>query len=386
MIKKEFILLTIILFFSFTNCTLASDPGAILEKQIKGTDTEVIQNVLDDMRVEYQDIGLAPFNFKELVAEIIHGEMDITFGQWISHLISLLFKELKVNFHYMSRIIFLTILASLLTNITQAFSNKSVAELGYYVVYVVLAILLMQSFKEAMNITRETFDHVSIILKSILPTLMGLLIMSGKFTSMAALYSFMLIAYDTIIQILNQYVINVIYYCVILEIINHITEKKVLKQMMEFMKSMISFVMKGLMVAFVGITTIQRFSLPIMDNLINKASKYAIGNIPVVGSTLVGVVDTVYSCSIILKNAFGIGAIIVIIIICLLPVVKLAAFILIYKVSAIILEPLSENRIVQCLSSIGDFCILLFGNILLAVMMFIIAISLLISLGNTFGG
>ena len=64
---------------------------------------------------------------------------------------------------------------------------------------------------------------------------------------------------------------------------------------------------------------------PVLDGVINKAAKTAVGVVPVVES-LTGAVDIVMNCSLLIKNAVGVGVIILISIYCLLPLIKILLF------------------------------------------------------------
>ncbi|MBC7960788.1 MAG: hypothetical protein H7X94_13095, partial [Vallitaleaceae bacterium] len=134
---------------------------------------------------------------------------------------------------------------------------------------------------------------------------------------------------------------------------------------------------------FIGIFGLQSFGLPVVDGLITRTTKQSLGIVPVVGSTLSEISDIVLGCGTVIKNAFGVGAIIAIVLIALTPVVKIAVIALAYKVSAAFIEPISEGRLVTCLSEIGDVCFLLLGTVLLVVLLFVIVIAMTLFITNT---
>ena len=58
-------------------------------------------------------------------------------------------------------------------------------------------------------------------------------------------------------------------------------------------------------------------------------------------------VDTVMSCTNILKNAVGIVGVIVIISICIIPIIKLATLMAVYYLGAAVCQPIADEKIVK---------------------------------------
>ena len=69
--------------------------------------------------------------------------------------------------------------------------------------------------------------------------------------------------------------------------------------------------------------------------------------IPIVGKILGDSLDTVMSCSNILKNAVGIVGVVVIISICISPIIKLATLMGAYYLGSAICQPIADEKIVK---------------------------------------
>lgn len=97
---------------------------------------------------------------------------------------------------------------------------------------------------------------------------------------------------------------------------------------------------------YLGLVSIQGLYVTSVDNFTVKTAKFAIGNfIPVVGGFVSDSVDILLSSSQLIKGVFGGIGLIVLVGICLVPVTKIASIILVYKVSAIAVEPIGEDSI-----------------------------------------
>ena len=115
-----------------------------------------------------------------------------------------------------------------------------------------------------------------------------------------------------------------------------------------------------------------------------KTTKDAVSTmIPVVGKILGDAVDTVLGCGLVLKNAVGIVGVIVIIGICIVPIIKLGVITIAYNLSASIIQPIADEKIVKLLSEMGGIFKVLLGILCSLSVMLIIGITLVIKISNS---
>ena len=50
---------------------------------------------------------------------------------------------------------------------------------------------------------------------------------------------------------------------------------------------------------------------------------------------------------------------------------------LIYKLSAAVIQPISDKRIINCISVTADACVLLFNTVLVGLVLFVITITII---------
>ena len=94
---------------------------------------------------------------------------------------------------------------------------------------------------------------------------------------------------------------------------------------------------------FVGLLSLEGTLSSSVDGLTAKTAKAAVSNfIPVVGKVLGDSIDTVLGCASILKNAVGIVGVVIIIGICVMPILKLAALTIIYHLGAALCQPIAD--------------------------------------------
>ena len=99
-----------------------------------------------------------------------------------------------------------------------------------------------------------------------------------------------------------------------------------------------------------------------------------------------GAVDAVIGGAVILKNAVGLAAILIIAAIVIRPIMMLIAGMLSLRISSAIIEPFAEPGITGILDGNADTISYLFAAVSAAASMFIVNIMVIMSLGNTLVG
>ena len=283
----------------------------------------------------------------------------------------------------MIHIVILTIISGLLSNLQSAFGRAGVAEVAFFSCYVFLTAVLIKSFSYAMSIGGDVIDSMVIFMQSMLPTLMTLLVSTGNITSASIFEPAVLFSVQMIAGIIKSFLIPLLLCATSLSIISNISEKFHISRLVNFMKQIGKWSLGIILTGFIGVITVQGLAASVIDGVGAKTVKFAVGNfVPVVGGILSDAVDAVISCSLILKNAVGIAGLIVIILICMIPIIKIAALIAIYRLTAAIVEPVSDERIVKCISDLGNSITYLFSMVVSVAVLFLLSITIVIGAGN----
>jgi len=91
----------------------------------------------------------------------------------------------------------------------------------------------------------------------------------------------------------------------------------------------------------------------------------------------------VLGCGIILKNAVGLVGVVIIVGICILPIIKLGTFSIMYSLTSCIIEPIADSKIVKLLDEIGGIFKLLFAILCAVSVLLIIGVTLVIKISNS---
>ena len=122
--------------------------------------------------------------------------------------------------------------------------------------------------------------------------------------------------------------------------------------------------------------------MPALDQVKRGAVFRAAESIPGVGNVFGGVTDTIVGSGILIKSAIGVGGIIAIALICLLPLLKLGLFTFLYRVIAAFSQPMADRRLVAVFQGSADSGKLLFQLVFMAAVLFLLTLTIIIAATN----
>ncbi len=94
-------------------------------------------------------------------------------------------------------------------------------------------------------------------------------------------------------------------------------------------------------------------------------------------------VDSVLGSTVILKNAVGVVGVIIIIGICILPIIELASFSIMYSIASGVIEPIADKKIVKLLDEMGSIFKLLLAIVTISSVLVIIGVTIVIKISNS---
>lgn len=318
-------------------------------------------------------------SFQDLVLKLIKGEMSFDLseiGRWIWQRC---FGELNGQKKAAVQILMLTIVAAIFSNYTNVFERSQTAEVSFYLVYLILIMLLLRAFGEMEAIAVDAVNQVASFLKALLPVyLMALAFANGSFTAVG--FSQLTIVMITVLQwLLKTVVLPGIHLYVILSVLNQIDQQDRFSKFTRLIRMVLAWILKTATAAVIGVQTVQCLVMPAVDALKTSLFHKAAGALPGVGNVFNSVTEVVLGSAVLVKNAVGAAGIIVLSLICLIPLVKIAICVVLYRFLAAITQPVSDRRLTLCVESVGDGAELLMKVLTATGLMFFVSLALVTS-------
>ena len=377
--KKIIKILIILQSLICINCTttLAADTNGIISTQ---KDTLNISDFISEAE-QYTKESMPNVDLNEVLTNAISGNLD-NFN-FIKLFWSLLGKEVLSSLTVISSIIVILVIHGILKSISDGLQNKSVAQIAYYVQYILIATLILTGFADIISMIKESIQNLVGFINSLIPILITLLITTGNIVSAGMLEPITLFMITFIGNLIVNVIIPVVLVSTALGIISQISDRVQIDKLSKFFKSSSIWVLGVILTLFVGIVSLQGNLSSSIDGVTAKTTKTAVSSfIPVVGKILGDAVETVMGCSVILKNALGVVGVIIIVGICIIPIFKLVTLMTVYYLGAALCQPIADTKIIKLLSHMGDTFKLLLAILCSVAVMLIIGITLVIRIFN----
>lgn len=316
----------------------------------------------------------------DVAMQILTGELDLSLGGVVASLLAPLFAEIGVMGALLRELAIIAILSAVLSAVSQNLRSKAVSDLGFYVVYMIVVALLVDSFMECIFIMRDFAGTLGRLVEAAVPAMISLVLVSGNPTSAALFNPLAMFAAGAMQFVIRDIVAPILVFGAVLEIINNLTAREMISRLASLARTLLKTGLAALAGLFAAVLTLHRISAPIVDGAAVRAARFAVNAVPVVGQALSGAVDTATLWSGAVKNSVLTAVIVVIVMICIPVIIKLLAFTIAYKITAALLEPICDKRVCSAISAAGSLASLALAACALAAASFVFMVMVMISL------
>lgn len=343
---------------------------------------ESLYNYISNMKTDSEI--LKDLNAKDYVKEYMKsGDGKFSFKKIVNAVISYSLKEISTSFKLMAEILIIAIVCALLNNLQRAFSSDELSNIAYFACYALLIVIISKSFYVAVGLAKDTISEMTNFMAALIPVLMALLASVGGFTEATVMDPIIIGTINLNARIYVNIIIPLILIGFVLQFVNSISDEYKISNLTKLINQVAIWAQGVIMTIFIGVVTIRGITSKTIDQVTVKTAKYAVDNfVPIVGKCLSDAISTVAGYSLLLKNSLsGLGLVIILFLV-LYPVVKLIIMSLTFKLTAALIEPVSDKKLVNCISSVGNSITLIMSCVISISIMFFIMIAIIASAGK----
>ncbi|WP_025161763.1 stage III sporulation protein AE [Paraclostridium bifermentans] len=378
------IILCILMGLTFANVSFAQEENdkkvkesvdTYISEQLNKINLQEIQNQIKNEKF-IEDVDLKTF-----MKDLISGKKTMLDLFDKEGLKLFLFDELRASLKVASIIFVLALLSSILKSLDNSFSSGAISQVTTYIVFIVMVTLTLVGFKDVLNICNTTIDSMINLMQILMPILITFLVVMG-FPMTSTVMTPIFMGGVTFINIVfkNFLFVSITIGFAIL-VINNLSNSIKLKKLASFIKQINLITIGAIFTIYLALVSMQGMYVKSLDGFAVKSTKFAIGNfIPVVGGFVSDSFDIILSSSQLIKNLFGGVGLIILVGICLIPIIKIISIILVYKTSAMIVEPVGEDSISNFLNEISNLMAIMLACIIAITIMFFVTIAIVVSI------
>lgn len=356
-----------------SNCTAQ-------EMTAEGTSVLELPDYLELSDLEEKLRGMTDFSdlsFSDLVLELLQGKLPSGISGLWGEVWRLLFSYLGGQKQLAVQILLIALFSAVCTNFIRVFENSQIADISFYMMYLLIGTLLIGAFAEMQALTVNTLKSLFQFVTMLLPAYVVTIVFSAGSVSALGFYELTLLSVHILQLLFIKMVLPLIQIYIVFLFFNQLTQEDLFSQASEFLKTLLEWILKTTTAILVGLQTIQCLVAPAVDTLKNSTAHRIVKALPGVGGLMDSAAETIAGSALVIKNAVGVAGMIVVLLICLLPFLKLGLSVLLFRLLCAMLQPISEKRMVDCIRSFSDGVMLLMKTMLAGLAVFLVSLAMI---------
>ena len=292
--------------------------------------------------------------FGELVEGLISGEIDFSLhliGQMIGEQF---FYEMRACRSGLIHILVLVIIAAVFANFSGMFKGTQVSEISFSMLYMLLITICLNNFRILVDSATHHIGRLTGFMEVLSPLyFLAVAMATGSITSVS-FYQIVLLSIYLIEVLILNFLLPITQIYIIVRILSELSKEVQLSKFAELIETVVSWSLKTLLAGVIGINLIQRLLSPAIDAVKRGILIRGGEAIPFIGDVIGGGTEVVISTAVLIKNGMGVAGMIICLVICITPIVQMSVTSLMYQMISALIQPISDKRIVNCISNMAD--------------------------------
>lgn len=340
-------------------------------------DLEEVQQAVDELLQDHS------ISVQEMIKRLMSGEMTWNKETMAAFLREIFTEQFAREKTILLQILLLILVAAVFTNFTNMFENGQIGEICFYVIYLLLFVLLMESFQEMSSQLEKSLRAVAAFMQGLAPAYFLALAASNGVSTAAVFYQMVLLIVWLIQWLMVTFVLPAANLSVLLCMVNHLSNEDLLSKLADLLRTLVDWALKTMLGVVAGMQVIQTLVAPVIDSLKRSAIGKTASALPGVGNALNAVTEIVVTAAVLVRNCLGVAFVVILAIWGLAPVIQYGLMSVTYRLMSALAQPVSDPRMVGCLSIMGDGYALLLRILLTTQVLCMVTIVILAA---TFGG
>lgn len=351
---------------------------AAVEEQLGELEMERLNRFLAEM-----DQHVAAYLPRLDVDRILHGEIGPDPRAFFGDLVGYLFRELVANSRLLGELLLIAVLGALLQNLQASFGNRTAGEMAFAVTFLALVLVGFTGFRLVAGVARETVDRMVEFMLALLPVLSSLLVAAGAPGAAAVFHPLMVAVADGVAMVISRVFLPLVFFSTVIGVASHFHGHFPLSQVARFLRTLAMGALGLFFSVFLGVMVVRGAALAVADGIGLRAAKFLTATlIPVAGKMFADAVEVVVGGSLLIKNAVGVLGMVAVLVLVAFPLMKVASILLVYKLAAAAVQPVSDPRLVDALGHLETGIVFLFLGLCTVALMFFLVVTVTIGAGT----
>jgi len=354
--------------------------GEMIDGELAKIEDGGLQDVYEGLPDAVRDM-FGEGSFLDLVGSLAKGEAAQAEGVF-SGFLSLLAEKLKSRLALLTALFALAALCGIAAEMRRGLSGGA-GEVAGLVCYAVAIIVAVYAFSDAAAAAKQAAQSAQRIMEIAFPLLLTLLTAAGATASAGLLSPATALLTTGVTTIFTKALLPAVLAMGVCAVVGNLSEQRPLDKLTGLFKSAIKWTLGILSTLYIGYLGVTGIAAKGVDGLSVRAVRYAADKlIPMVGTLISGSVDTLLACSVLVKNALGAGAVLLMAGVLVSPLLDILTLQFTFRIAAAIVEPIADARLTKGISALADVLTYLFAILAAVGVMFALTVGLIAAAGN----
>jgi len=369
-LKKISILLYLWLLFIF-GCS------SIYAVDVNSVADELDMNSLINTLKEYTNDEI---NIEGMAQDLITGK-GIDYGVVGDFALDKLFYEVRFSLKTAVSVLIVIIIMAIIKGI-ELEKDSTVSKVTSLVGFLVIVTMLLNSYFTIVKVFTDTVGLITGVMEIVSPFMLAILIATGEITTSGIIGPVLLFVTSLIGVVISYIILPLLTASLVFKIISNMSDEIKVDKLSKIFSSTAMWTIGIIFTLFLGIMELEGSVTTSIDEVAVKTTQVAVSNlVPVIGKFVSDSLDVVMGASEIIGKSVGIIGIVIIILGCLIPIIK----IILCSFGCFVLSAFSEllntdSKITDLCGAISKQYKTLLGIMVGVIVTFVIAIGVIINL------
>ncbi|MGL5434082.1 MAG: stage III sporulation protein AE [Lachnospiraceae bacterium] len=317
------------------------------------------------------------YTFSEMVKMLMKGEGNELIRNLLQTLKEYLLSEISHGGKIIGQLLALGLIGAVFANFSDIFTGSQLSETGFFMTYLLSFVILAAGFSESVEIAREVMEKQVEFFNVLIPSYFLTVAWAGGSLSSIAWYEVVLFLIAAVQRFYLNILMPVTRIYILLVMAGHMAKEDMLSRLTDLLKTAIEWGIRSLLGVVLGFQVIQGMVLPFADSIQTAGFQKVLQVIPGVGQGASAVTKLLLGSGVLIKNTMGAAAVLVLLLVSLIPILKLAVLLFLYRAVAAVMQPVCDKRLVACISNVADGQKLLLNLVISTLLLFVITIALI---------
>lgn len=341
-----------------------------------------IQGIIDMLSSDQ----ITVFGFDDIakrIRAVANGEFENDFGSIITYIFGLLGTDVFEFLPMMIGCLAIVIAYSIMNSVKGRFASEAIERVVYFATGLLAISLVVGYFSSILVSAVKLIASIKTQINVISPVLITLMTASGASSSASVYTPSVAILGSGMTGIVTYVAFPALLMGLVFDIIGSVSTGIKLGNTAEFFRSTCKWLLGTAFFLFVAVIGVSGITASVRDGISVRAARFAVSKyVPVIGGYLSQGFDFVMAGNVLIKNALGSSAVVLIVLTAAPVISKLAVFTLTLKLTAAIAEPLGGDKLCGVLTSISKSSSMIATVVIAMTFLYVLFLSMIICTGN----